>query len=340
MVPIRSLAGVALFDLPRWAVALSGRPGAWVRARNRRDRLEVLPGEGARVDGEFTSALHAAAVVPCLGRSLYARALHEHPIVLRDAPAPAEGSPRLSVVIGHRGPERLPHLLLTLRSLSGQSALPFECVVVEQSPARLADAHLPAWVRYVHQEWPEEKPFGRSHALNFGARHARGEVLLFHDNDMLVPVDYLERTLRAVDAGFEIVNLKRFVFYLDEATTRETLAAGRLPGRPGFDAIVQNLLAGGSVAATLEAYDRIGGFDERFLGWGWEDNEFWERAQTRRVYSWGSLPVVHLWHPAQPDKGLARATSESRAAGFRSIPVEERIERLRAGRAASEGRAE
>jgi hypothetical protein len=42
--------------------------------------------------------------------------------------------------------------------------------------------------------------------------------------------------------------------------------------------------------------------DEGFIGCGGEDNEFWERAQTLRVWPFGCLPLVHLWHPAQAGK--------------------------------------
>ena len=66
------------------------------------------------------------------------------------------------------------------------------------------------------------------------------------------------------------------------------------------EVIVQNLEGGGSVATTREAFESIGGMDESFIGWGGEDNEFWQRAQTCRVWPYGYLPIVHLWRPSQP----------------------------------------
>jgi hypothetical protein len=83
-----------------------------------------------------------------------------------------------------------------------------------------------------------------------------------------------------------------------------------LAGKASFDshpaeAIVQNLEAGGSMAITKQAYEEIGGMDEGFVGWGGEDNEFWDRCLTRPTWTWGYEPIVHLWHPSQPLKGQA-----------------------------------
>jgi hypothetical protein len=55
--------------------------------------------------------------------------------------------------------------------------------------------------------------------------------------------------------------------------------------------------------------------DESFVGWGGEDNEFWERAQGLRVWPWTNLPLIHLWHDAQPGKhrGATQALQRYRA---------------------------
>jgi GT2 family glycosyltransferase len=91
---------------------------------------------------------------------------------------------------------------------------------------------------------------------------------------------------------------------------------------------MQNAEAGGSLAVDRETFFAIGGFDEAFVGWGGEDNEFWERAQSRKVWPYGYLPLIHLWHEAQPEKpdqGRSTATlHEERSA----IPVSARRREL------------
>ena len=81
---------------------------------------------------------------------------------------------------------------------------------------------------------------------------------------------------------------------------------------------------------TRDAYFAIGGFDEAFIRWGGEDNEFWQRAQTRRFWSFGYLPFVHLWHTNQSGKHKQKHERPT-ASLFESrseIPAKVRIEEL------------
>ena len=92
--------------------------------------------------------------------------------------------------------------------------------------------------------------------------------------------------------------------------------------------IVQNLEAGGSVAITRAAYERVGGLDEGFVGWGGEDNEFWERAQTVSVWPYGYVPLIHLWHAPQPEKLQQQAPPKEYYRRRAHVPPRQRIAEL------------
>jgi GT2 family glycosyltransferase len=100
---------------------------------------------------------------------------------------------------------------------------------------------------------------------------------------------------------------------------------------------VQNLEAGGSMAITAEAYNRVGGMDEAFRGWGGEDNEFWDRCLTLPTWIWGYEPIVHLWHRSQPLKGEGDNPNLERARTLMLRPAQERIEDLRRHQHCHEG---
>jgi hypothetical protein len=301
---LRTIAGALLYDAPRFERHLRGR---WELIRNRDEVITPDPhGRGVRCEWEWTSDLHYCNVFPSAGARLMRRALGEWPIVLADAPVTA-GEPLVSFVIGHRGEVRRPLLAETLRSIAGQD-VPVECVVVEQAARATA---MPAWVNHVHMRvGSDDEPYNRGAAFNFGVRHARGRVLVLHDNDMAVPAAYAREIARHAEAGWDAIDLKRFIFYLDQ--------------RRVCTSVMQNA-RGGSVAVTREAFDAIGGFDEGFVGWGGEDNDFWDRAETKRATRFGYLPLVHLWHAAQPGKGRAERYHEESM----KLSPQERIARLR-----------
>jgi N-terminal domain of galactosyltransferase len=323
-VSLRHRLGALVHDWPRFL--RHGLAGDVNRMRNRAEEI-VSDGRGVRCDWLYTSEIHLANVYAMTSRMLLRRSLTNWPITLRDAPLQVE-APKVSFLIGHRGMERLPNLLATLRSIAGQRDVPVECIVVEQSATREIEAALPSWVRYLHTPMARDFDYCRAATFNEAVRMARGEVIIAHDNDMLVPERYAAEVLARACEGWQFIDLKRFIFYLTEDDTRAMFAGAPLR-HDHATTIVQNL-KGGSIAATRDAYLAIGGFDESFVGWGGEDLEFWERARAYgRVYEFGYLPIVHLWHRAQPGKVDRDAPALRRYEELRAVPPDERIRRLR-----------
>lgn len=321
---LRRRAGALLYDWPRFLRHIGGN---WTRMRNRDETLS-LDTRGARCEWLYSSELHLANVYPSASRWLMRRALAQWPIVMRDDAPMLSEQPEVTFLIGHRGTARLPNLLSTLRSIAGQSGASIECIVIEQSTMPEVREALPKWVRYVHT--PFALDYCRAKTFNDGVRLARGEVVIAHDNDMVVPSRYAAEILARTREGNAFVDPKRFIFYLEESDTK--LLFDGAPLTTNVETKVVQNLKGGSIAATVEGYRAIGGFDEGFVGWGGEDLEFWERARAHgRVYEFGYLPVIHLWHAAQPGKVQGNAApAQQRYFEVREIAAEERIARLRA----------
>lgn len=327
---IRPLLGVVVKDLPRYVRSLADGNTAYLQVHNRGERITPAPSgtPGYRCEWPWTSDLHAPKVVPALGRWLFRRALADRRIGLADAPTETAQAPEVSFVIGHRGGERNRILELTLASIAAQRGPAVEAVVVEQAAGRSAVA-LPAWVRHVLTPTSAGDAYNRAWAFNVGAGVARGRVIVLHDGDMLVPEDYARCILEHVRAGSEVVELKRFIFYLSEQDTDAVYQARQLcQSRP--NRIVQNLLGGGSIAITAAAYSSLGGMDEGFVGWGGEDSEFWERCGILPRWDYGYLPLVHLWHRDQPRKEQSDNPTAGRYERLADVPPLERVARLAA----------
>jgi hypothetical protein len=327
---VRHLLGVLAYDTVPYLLAIAASDDRYLALCNRNEYLLPAPdGSGFACDWQWTSELHAPKSLPALGHGLMRKALARHAIE-RSGQRQVESSPVLTFVIGHRGPSRTPHLLATLESIAAQRGPPIECIVVEQDTTSRLAGHLPEWVRVIHTPPPwSEMPYCRSWAFNVGCKQARGEILVLHDNDILIPVDYAAQIVERMAKGWDVVNLKRFIFYLSQGHTEDFFAGRATLEERAPASIMQNAEGGGSIAITRDGFERIGGLDESFVGWGGEDNEFWERAQSLRCWRWASLPVVHLCHAAQPGKRNGTNPTEQLQRQLSLISVATRIETLR-----------
>ena len=321
---LKQIVGATVLDVPLFEWRLRS---SWLRICNRNERLRAsADGRGFACEWQWTSDLHAPKVFPALGTRLLARCLQSWPIAFGSTPQQGGAEAQVSFIIGHRGAQRVPQLLSTLATIAAQRGVACECVVVEQSDRDEVSKLLPSWVRYVHTPLPAPgMPYCRSWALNVGARAARGKVLVFHDNDMLVPQAYAAELWARSQAGYEVINLKRFIFYLNEAHSSAVCAGDRRLTAMPAEAIVQNTEGGGSVAMSRDAFFAIGGYDEAFVGWGGEDNEFWQRALTRKVWPFAYLPIVHLWHAPQPGKEQQDSPAVLRFQELAAVPPQRRI---------------
>lgn len=323
--------GTLLLDRPRlaWPLALGGvARRRWVAFHNRDEAIVPGPGGvGFTCSSRWTSDLNLAREWPRVGRRLMRSALTEWPVEFAEQQK-VRGEPTVSFVIGHRGRQRVPHLLATLRAIAGQSDVPVEAVVVEQDSEPSLEPTLPAWVRCVPAKPPVGMPYSRSWSFNVGARAARGRVLVFQDNDLLAPARYAAEVASLTERRYEAVRVMRYLFYLGGEGTRAALEGTSEWQRYPPLSVMQNAV-GGSIAVTREAYETIGGHDEGFLGWGGEDNEFFDRLGTLRLWKWGYLPFVHLEHPAQVE-ARRNPDTESLLERRLAVPAAERIARLRA----------
>lgn len=305
---IRHLLGVLLKDLPRVMQALrfSGRgrkshPQGWASLCNRGEAMDYLPDRGGFLcRWQWGSELHAASVIPYIGRRVLRSALDEWPITFASESACAEQAPVVSFVIAFSGSERLGQLKLTIQSLFAQEGVACEIIVVDQSEAPML-AMLPTGITYIHlSRVGLDKGWYKSWAFNIGARVAGGRILVFHDGDVCAPVGYAREIVRALDpSGVRAASLQRFLFYLSESRTKAA-CRGRTTYLGDADpvSVFQNW-KGGTIAVERDAFFEVGGFDEGFVDWGGEDDEFFDRCAALGHDRAGLVPFVHLWHPPQ-----------------------------------------
>ncbi|MBK1645080.1 hypothetical protein CKO25_10530 [Thiocapsa imhoffii] len=325
----RRILGAALLDVPRLLGQLAKESG-WVRASNRIEKLTPDPdGPGYRCDFQWGSSLHACRVFPWLGTLMLRRAFGQWPVHFADDEVAVSPEPALTFIIPFRGTERLPQLRAVVRSILAQEGVQLECIVIEQSNQSQAREHLPAAVRYIHLPHPDGDPgWRKSWAFNVAAGQARAPVLVCHDGDILVPTGYGQALIETLAHGFDSVHIQRFLFYLNAGDTERVLGGGRLDACCPDE--VRHNWVGGTLAIRRDAYFGIGGFDERFVDWGGEDNEFFDRCLTLRHCRYGYVPFVHLWHRPQENRlGSGRERALDLMRQRLAVPTKDRIVELR-----------
>ena len=88
--------------------------------------------------------------------------------------------------------------------------------------------------------------------------------------------------------------------------SEQYLSYGELPNTPKPGQTLNRVhlgeqlcIAGGSFLISRNLFDEVGGFDERFLGWGGEDDAFSLRVNSasNKVALLKQSLAWHLWHP-------------------------------------------
>lgn len=203
---------------------------------------------------------------------------------------------------------RLRNLVAAVSAICTQSLArsAYRVVVIEQDAQPRCDAIAQHVDDYVFLE--HGGPYNKSWAWNVGERHA-GEAhqLCLLDADTLAPHDFLER-LSADLTRHDAVLPFNEVLYLDRRSA-DALVHALVDTRVGVPhpalpasgrGYAMRSVKGFCLGVTREVFDAVDGFDERYEGWGDEDNEFHQALRSVTTIHRGDGLLAHLWHPRPP----------------------------------------
>lgn len=150
-----------------------------------------------------------------------------------------------------------------------------------------------------------EGPFNRAQAINT-ALDCDWEIAVIADADTWVPAKQLHRAILTARVTGRLVAAFDAVVELSRTCTNDILR-GKTPlsGSFGADKVRTRELETQSSMLVMPRtlWDNVGGMDERFQGWGCEDNAFW-KACTLHAGEPDRITgnAYHLWHPTAPGK--------------------------------------
>jgi glycosyltransferase involved in cell wall biosynthesis len=218
-----------------------------------------------------------------------------------------------SVVIATK--DRAVLLDAALASLRAQENAPeYELVVVDNGSS---DA-TPDIARKHGAVYAFVKEPNRGKARNAGIARASGDAIVFVDDDVVTPPHFLAAHAKAHDADIFPLAVSGPIVNVPDPAHRPAPAAANF-SRAFFVTC--------NVSVRASSLRAVGGFDEDFDLYGWEDTELGARLRehgVRRAFAWDA----YLWHikpptPESLEDALGKAIEKARMAArfVRKMPT-------------------
>lgn len=205
----------------------------------------------------------------------------------------------ISIIIGFRDRE-MRQVKLALTALESQSYTDFEVIFLDYGSSDYYAKPLMDivsnfnFVRYYYS-FTQGLFWNRAHALNTGVRFAKGEIIIFYDIDIIAERTFLEKVSR-LDFNNNFFTFS--CFYLPEHfDLKSELSKNGIHHE-------QNYV--GVCAVAQKEVINIKCFDEFYLVWGVEDDDFYQRLEKvnlERVQKMaGEFQLFHQWHESHSPK--------------------------------------
>lgn len=232
---------------------------------------------------------------------------------------------------------RLEHLRAQFKCLLKQESAPHEVIITDdgskEDVIKYIGDLLPLAKFNVKHVYQEDKGFRKTRALNNGVKNSTGDILVFCDQDLVFGEDYIKTVLENLKKKeflhFRPYNLTeserdRFINLQNDRDFKYSEFVKTLP-KEYTESVKKTLkkdsirkilnilklrkrgikLVGMSYALFKEDYIKVNGYDERYQGWGYEDDDFGNRLYASGVTGKPGITKdiqLHLWHHVDPTK--------------------------------------
>jgi len=159
-------------------------------------------------------------------------------------------------------------------------------------------------VKYIYME-QNDQFFNKAKALNFAFMRVTTKYCIINDADMLPPDDYLNKLLEIFKDYEASYNLS---FYYSSIELQNWV---EIDGKMILNRSIKDLKGrnarhnapGGIVAIVSQDIIKIGGMNEAFFGYGYEDTDFYLRCERKLKTTIEKLyQAIHMRHISDPGK--------------------------------------
>lgn len=202
-------------------------------------------------------------------------------------------------IIGYRHkPDRLQNLRRVIDWINGFQGV--DLIIVEQD-SHSKISHLNLKCRHLFLK--TKKPYNKSWSFNYATKLAKSNIIVFADSDLIMDPNSFIEGLKSLEQ-FEMVNPYKSVVDLNQQESSlplEQMVQINRPGRGETDH--QKVpICGGICMFRKDAINRIGGWNENFIGWGAEDD--FVSLKVQHFLNWKQLEhkCYHLYHNREAPK--------------------------------------
>lgn len=196
------------------------------------------------------------------------------------------------IILYRHSVERYNNLRRVLDWTSGFSGS--ETIVVEQDThSKISNLKLNC--RHIFTK--SNMPFNRSWGFNVGAKYANSNILVLTDCDLIMDPNKFIEAVKQIQS-YDVVSPYSSVVDLTNQETHmdiNNIFNINRPGR-GEDDNQKINICGGMTIFRKDAYEKIGGYHEDFVGWGGEDD--FQAIKVKNFLTWTEVSgrCYHLYH--------------------------------------------
>lgn len=226
----------------------------------------------------------------------------------------SSGKPSVSIILStYNNPN---FLELCLRSCERQTYKFFEVIIADDgslnSTKNMIDMLRNKLSFDIKHIWHEDKGFRKARILNEAIKEAVGKLLIFTDQDCILPKDFIKKHVEKSTEDNFIIGSRKWVkkeatcFGIKENIISEEYCEKNSKFSP-FEQLCRLVFSrfgmgtGCNMSVLRKAIVDINGFNEDFEGYGAEDAELGYRLFKKGIkakFENNSLYVYHLWHPS------------------------------------------
>jgi predicted glycosyltransferase involved in capsule biosynthesis len=143
----------------------------------------------------------------------------------------------------------------------------------------------------------------KSKAVNLAAKKAARDILVIADADVIYDPEIIVESIRLLNNAAWVVPFTE-IYDIEKAVTERLL---KTEPRWPIDVNIKECtkanwiydgFAGKVLVIPKRNFEAVGGFDERFIGWGGEDDAFSHAVKTLcGKFVNADRSIYHLWHP-------------------------------------------